>query len=77
MSEPDEATIDDAIREAEAISGDQRRWLACVTRLIEAYSHEPTRYGPAQDALDSVIGAACARAKRILRSDLTARGQGH
>ena len=63
---PDEV---DALVVARAKSLDDRRWLETIAKLIEAYTHEPDREGPVQESLDSLLGAACARATRILRSD--------
>lgn len=69
--EPDGPTADDVLLAAIAEEQDSRQWALVCVRFIDAYSKEPTRDGPTQEALDSALTAACARLKRILRSDLS------
>jgi hypothetical protein len=66
----EEPTVADALVVARAASLDGRRWLEAITRLLEAYSREPERDALVQTELDTLVIAACRRAKRILRADL-------
>ncbi len=67
---PVEPTADDVMASCVEVEAERRRWLRAITPLIEAYGSEPERDPVVQAALDSLVVAAVARLKRILRSDL-------
>jgi hypothetical protein len=64
--------VDDAIHVAEAIECNGRAWIKTLTPLLQALAGETwTRDPDVQNALDGLIVAACGRAARICRSDVT------
>jgi hypothetical protein len=70
--EPD--GVDDLVV-ARARSLDGRKWLEVIVKIVEAYGREPGRHELVQCELDTLVVAACERAKRILRSDLDPSGR--
>ena len=70
MSEPDEPTFDDLMAECQAIELEKRLTLRAISELLRHLDYQKHRNPATQRAIDLCIMAACARAKRILRSDL-------
>jgi hypothetical protein len=63
-------SLDDAIREAEAVSLDRRRWVKSCVEVLGQCDRDLSHSPEAQAALDSLLITACARLKRLLRCDL-------
>lgn len=47
-----------------------RLWLRVLTPIVQHYDHDPERPEAVQQALDTTLIAACARIRRLIRSDL-------
>jgi hypothetical protein len=64
--------VDEALHLAEAIECNGRAWIKTLTPLLQALAGETwTRDPDVQNSIDSLIVAACGRAARICRSDVT------
>lgn len=71
-TEPINPTLIDDLAVARERAAQARLWLRVLTPVIQYYDHDPGRPPDVQQALDSTLIAACARIRRLVRSDLGA-----
>ncbi len=69
-----EPTADQLIQAALEQEAQKRLWLRAIIPLLQLRSHDPDPSGRVQLAFDLMHIAACERASRLLRSDLSSGG---
>ncbi len=69
-----EPTADELIQAALDEESQKRLWLRAIIPLLQLRSHDSDPSGRVQLAFDLMHIAACERASRLLRSDLTSDG---